>query len=184
MRSGAGVLRRPAARGDGLMSSEVRGRLTARRAWLVALAGGALAVGSAGAALAPVSPRVIDAGTNAQQAAEALNRAVRTWISATGSTKSRHERLGTAEDSRGHALQLQRIGRGGDGDRRHRHARRVDQPERVDSAADLCRIKRSCTRIGRIQGLQQPDGGFLDGVSVSPARCPSLPGSWAGPRRR
>jgi len=53
------------------MSSEVRGRLTARRVWLVALAGGALAVGSAGAALA--QQQVINAGTDAQQAADALN---------------------------------------------------------------------------------------------------------------
>ena len=55
------------------MSCEVRGRLTARRAWLVALAGGALAVGSAGAALAQ-QPTVINAGTDAQQAADALNQ--------------------------------------------------------------------------------------------------------------
>jgi hypothetical protein len=54
------------------MSSEVRGRLIARRVWLVALAGGALAVGSAGAALA--QQQVINAGTNAQQAADALNQ--------------------------------------------------------------------------------------------------------------
>jgi hypothetical protein len=54
------------------MSSEVRGRLTARRGWLVALAGAALAIGSAGAALA--QNQVINAGTNAQQAADALNQ--------------------------------------------------------------------------------------------------------------
>lgn len=54
------------------MTSAARGRLTARRIWLLALAGGALAVGSAGVALGQ-QPVVIDAGTNAQQAADALN---------------------------------------------------------------------------------------------------------------
>ena len=46
------------------MTSAARGRLTARRIWLLALAGGALAVGSAGVALGQ-QPVVIDAGTNA-----------------------------------------------------------------------------------------------------------------------
>jgi hypothetical protein len=53
------------------MTSAARGRLTARRIWLLALAGGALAVGSAGVALGDVP--VYDAGTDAQQAADALN---------------------------------------------------------------------------------------------------------------
>ena len=63
-----------AARGDGRMSSEVRRRLTARRAPLVALAGGALAIGSAGAVPSASRRTAINAGTNAQQAADALNQ--------------------------------------------------------------------------------------------------------------
>jgi hypothetical protein len=56
------------------MSSEARRGATARRAWLVALAGGALAVGSAAsAALGQAPDKVIDAGTNADEAAQALN---------------------------------------------------------------------------------------------------------------
>jgi hypothetical protein len=56
------------------MSSEVGRRVTARRAWLVALAGGALVVGSAAsAALGQTPDEVIDAGTNADAAAQALN---------------------------------------------------------------------------------------------------------------
>jgi hypothetical protein len=56
------------------MSSEARRRLTARRALLVALASGALAAGSAAsAALGQTPDEVIDAGTNADQAAQALN---------------------------------------------------------------------------------------------------------------
>jgi hypothetical protein len=56
------------------MSSEVGRRVTARRAWLVALAGGALAVGSAAsAALGQTPDEVIDAATNADEAAQALN---------------------------------------------------------------------------------------------------------------
>jgi hypothetical protein len=54
------------------MSSASRGRVTARRIVLLALAGGALAVGSAGVALAQ-QPQVINAGTDAQDAADALN---------------------------------------------------------------------------------------------------------------
>lgn len=56
------------------MSSE-RGRSgTARRAWLAALAGGTLALGSAASvALAQTPDEVIDAGTNADAAAQALN---------------------------------------------------------------------------------------------------------------
>jgi hypothetical protein len=56
------------------MSSQVGRRLTARRVWLVALASGALAVGpAASAALGQKPDEVIDAGTNADQAAQALN---------------------------------------------------------------------------------------------------------------
>jgi hypothetical protein len=56
------------------VSSEVGRRLTARRAWLAALAGGALAAGSAAsAALGQTPDEVIDAGTNADEAAQALN---------------------------------------------------------------------------------------------------------------
>ena len=56
------------------MSSQVGRRVTARRVYLVALAGGALAVGSvASAALGQTPDEVIDAGTNADQAAQALN---------------------------------------------------------------------------------------------------------------
>ena len=69
------------------MSSEVRGRPAARRAWLVALAGGALAVGSAGAVLAQ-QPTVINAGTNAQQAADALNQGCADMDKCSWTTKS------------------------------------------------------------------------------------------------
>jgi hypothetical protein len=56
------------------MSSEARRRVTARRALLVALAGGALVLGSAAsAALGQTPDEVIDAGSNANEAAQALN---------------------------------------------------------------------------------------------------------------
>ena len=56
------------------MSSRAGHRVTARRAWLVALAGGALAAGSASPALGQQQPdKVIDAGSNADQAAQELN---------------------------------------------------------------------------------------------------------------
>jgi hypothetical protein len=53
------------------MSSEM---VTARRTWLVLLAGGALAAGSAAPSAAKVPDQVIDAGTNAQAASDALNK--------------------------------------------------------------------------------------------------------------
>ena len=54
------------------MSSELGRRVTARQAWLVALAGGTLAVGSTATA-AGQNNQTIDAGTNADLAAQVLN---------------------------------------------------------------------------------------------------------------
>ena len=136
VRPGTHVLRRRAARGGGRMTSELRRRVTARRAWLAALAGGMLAVGSAGS-VALGQTQVIDAGTDADAAAEALNRDVRTCPSATGRATAPSPRMTTVPaHHRGRALQLQRNCAGPNGGRRERRARRDDQPLRIGLAGD------------------------------------------------